>query len=167
MRDRIWTELTQAKYNAEFAALYADSQRKLIRRFNIFVLTFSTGGVLGWKFFDTIPLIACSLICAVSLIRHLQPQLIMTDKQILNLDNINKFYINYYNKLERLWYDFEHSTNNLDITKNSFFAIKETESEINTLVNETIRTKPQKLVDLAKCYSDQYFLQTFNTKTNG
>ena len=91
----------------------------------------------------------------------------MTDKQILNLDNISKFYINYYNKLERLWYDLQHSTIDIETAKNLFFNIKDTEAEINTLVNETIRTKPQKLVDKAKFYSDQYFLQTFNTKTNG
>ena len=40
MRNRIWTEMTQAKHNEEFASLYAERQRKVLRYFNIGVLIF-------------------------------------------------------------------------------------------------------------------------------
>lgn len=166
MRDRIWTELTQAKFNIEFAGLYADRQRSLLRYFNIFVLVFSSGGAMGWAFWDNFPLIACVLIGAVSLLRHIQPQLIMTEKQIINLDTISKFYFNYYNNLEKLWYDNEDEQIDNQTLKTEFFKIKNSESEINSMVNETIRTKPKKLVKKAKEYSDQYFKISFNTFKN-
>jgi hypothetical protein len=166
MRERIWTELTQAKFNVEFAGLYADRQRSLLRYFNIFVLVFSAGGVMGWSFWDNFPLIACILIGAVSLLRHIQPQLIMTEKQIINLDTISKFYFNYYNNLEKLWYDNEDEQIDNQTLKSEFFKIKNSESEINSLVNETIRTKPKKLVKKSKEYSDQYFKLSFNTFNN-
>lgn len=166
MRDRIWTELTQAKFNVEFAGLYADRQRSLLRYFNIFVLVFSAGGVMGWSFWDNFPLVACILIGAVSLLRHIQPQLIMTEKQIINLDTISKFYFNYYNNLEKLWYDNEDEQIDNQTLKSEFFKIKNSESEINSLVNETIRTKPKKLVKKSKEYSDQYFKLSFNTFNN-
>ncbi|MEA3446276.1 MAG: hypothetical protein U9R19_16275 [Bacteroidota bacterium] len=49
MRNRIWTELTQAKHNIEFATLHSDQQRLVLRVFNIGVLAFSSAGIMGWK----------------------------------------------------------------------------------------------------------------------
>jgi len=167
VRDRIWTELTQAKHNEEFAALYAERQRSLLQWFNIFVLIFSAGGVMGWKYWDNFPLVACILIGAVSLLRQLQPQIIMSEKQIINLDNISVFYFNFYNKLERLWYDCEDKSIDHEASKSEFFIIKESEAAINCLVSETIKSKPNRLVKKAQQYSDQYFNRSFNTQNNG
>jgi hypothetical protein len=167
MRDRIWTEITQAKFNVEFAALYADRQRSILRYFNIFILVFSTGGVMGWAVWDRFPLVSCIIISAVSLLRQIQPQLIMTDNQIINLDSISKFYFNYYNALEKLWYINEDNLIDKKNLQKEFFKIKNSESQINSLVDETIRNKPKKLVKKAKMYSDQYFKLSFNTINNG
>jgi hypothetical protein len=163
MRERIWKELTQAKFSSEFASMYVDNQRTYLRYFNICILVFSSGGVMGWSFWKELPLLSCAIIAGISLLRLLQPHLIMNDKQIANLDNINAFYFNYYNKLERLWYDLEHNTLDNEACKNRFFEIKQSEDSINQLVNETIRTKPQRLVSEAKNNSDTYFKLTFNT----
>jgi hypothetical protein len=87
----------------------------------------------------------------------------MSDKQIINLETISKLYFNYYNNLERIWYDNEDDTIDNTTLKAEFFKIKKSESEINSLVNETIRNKPKSLVKKAKEYSDQYFKLSFNT----
>jgi len=163
MRDRIWKELTQAKFNSEFASIYADKQRSALRYFNICILVFSSAGVMGWSFWNGFPLLSCAIIAGISLLRLLQPHIIMNDKQITNLDNISGFYFNYYNKLERLWYDLEHNTLDNESCKNSFFEIKHSEDGINQIINETIRSKPKKLVIEAKNNSDIYFKLTFNT----
>ena len=163
MRDRIWNELTKAKFNSEFASIYADKQRTSLRYFNLCILVFSSSGVMGWAIWKELPLLSCVIIAGISLLRLLQPHLIMNDKQITNLDNINSFYFNYYNKLERLWFDLEHNTLDNETCKNCFFEIKQSEESINQLVNETIRTKPKKLIYEAKKNSDTYFKLTFNT----
>jgi hypothetical protein len=163
MRDRIWTELTQAKHSLEFTYLYADRQRKYLRYFNVLILVFSTGGVMGWRIWDNAPALSCLIIATISLIRLLQPQLIMTEKQISNLDTISKFYTLYYNKLERLWFDTEDDSLNQSSAKDEFFKILQTESEVSALINETIRTKPKSLISKAKLHSDQYFKLSFNT----
>lgn len=163
MRDRIWRELTQAKFNSEFASIYADKQRSLLRYFNICILVFSSGGVMGWSFWKGLPLLSCIIIAGASLLRLLQPHIIMSDKQISNLDSISAFYFNYYNKLERLWFDLEHNTLDNETCKNCFFEIKHSEDKINQIVNETIRSKPKKLIMEAKNNSDNYFKLTFNT----
>lgn len=164
MRDRIWTELTQAKHNDEFNGLYSDRQRTWLRYFNIGVLIFSAGGVMGWTVWDGLPLAACVIIAAVSLLRLIQPHIIMTDKQISNLDTIQKFYADYYNKLERLWFDFEADRINDQQAADLFFDIRATENEIMQLVNDTIRTKPKSLVAKAKINSDEFFKRVFNTQ---
>jgi hypothetical protein len=163
MRDRIWTELTQAKHNEEFASLYAERQRTNLKWFNIGVLVFSTGGVMGWTIWDNFPLLACIIIASVSLLRLIQPHIISTEKQISNIDTISNFYFGYYNKLERLWYDNEQKTLSNEAVKSKFFKIKETESELTSLINDTIRTKPKRLVDKAGQHSIAYFSRTFKT----
>lgn len=163
MRNRIWIELTQAKFYVEFTSLYCDRQRSILRYFNLGVLAFSTGGVMGWAFWGNMPLVACCIISTISLLRLVQPQLIMSDKQIQNLDSIYKFYFDYYNKLERLWFDFEHGAIDSETAKAQFFEIKDSEGSINAIVNETVRTKPNSLIKRAKCYSDEYFKLSFNT----
>lgn len=164
MRDRIWTELTQAKHSKEFSALYADKQRTILRYFNIGVLIFSTSGVMGWKLWNELPLISCIIIAGVSLLRLIQPHIIMSEKMISNIDSIHKFYIEYYNNLEQLWYEFESDIINETEASKKFFKLKSLEAKMNQTINDTIRSKPKKLVKQAKIYSDQYFNQVFNTQ---
>ncbi len=163
MRNRIWTELTQAKLNVEFTALYSERQRAILRYFNIFILVFSSGGIMGWRIWDNAPLLSCGLIAIMSLLRLIQPHLIMTDKQLSNIESIYKFYFDYYNRLERLWYDVEQGTLDNETIKSRFFEIKGLEVDINETINETIRTKPKKLIQKATNFSNEYFKLSFNT----
>lgn len=163
MRNRIWTELTQAKHNIEFATLYSDQQRLVLRGFNMGILVFSSAGIMGWKVWEHLPVIACGIIAAVSLIRLLQPHLIMNEKQLRNLDDIHRFYSDYYNDIERLWFDFESERVTEEEATNSFFELKKKETEINPIIAETIRSKPKRIVKKCKMHSDQYFNQVFNT----
>ena len=86
MRNRIWTELTQSKHNIEFTSTYSDRQRFILRIFNMGILAFSSAGIMGWKIWENLPLIACFIIAGISLLRLLQPHLIMNEKQLKNLD---------------------------------------------------------------------------------
>lgn len=163
MRTRIWAELTQAKHNIEFTELYSDLQRTVLRLFNIGILIFSTGGVMGWKVWDKIPVVACLIIATISSLRLIQPHLIMNDKLLNNLDRIQKFYIDYYNRLERLWYDFDASRIDDTQATTRFYEIRDTETEIKTIIGETLRNYPKKLEKKAKEHSDNFFKQAFNT----
>lgn len=166
MRNRIWTELTQSKFNEEFTSLYIDRQRMLLRYFNIGILIFSTGGAMGWSIWDKIPTVACVIIAAVSILRLIQPQLIMSEKQISNLDTIQKFYADYYNRLEKLWFDLEKDVKDELQGSDIFFEIKQTELEINPLINEVIRTKPQKIVKKASDNAISYLNKVFYTNSD-
>lgn len=162
MRNRIWTELTQAKHSAEFASLYSDRQRVILRIFNIGILAFSSAGIMGWKLWQHLPLIACIIIALVSLLRLIQPHIIMSEKQLKNLDEIQRFYSDYFNDLERLWFDFEKDRLTEEEATNRFFELKKNETAINPMIADTIRSKPKGLTNKSKVYSDQYFSQVFN-----
>lgn len=167
MRERIWTELTQAKHNIEFTAIYADRQRAIVRFFNIFILAFSTGGVMGWPIWDDLPVVACVIIAGVSLVRLLQPHLIMSDKLLNDLDRIHIFYSEYYNNLEKLWYEFDADRISEKKASDKFYKIRNGEKELAPLISETIRRKPKWISAKAKKHSDDFFEQTFNVKNNG
>lgn len=162
MRNRIWTELKQAKHNIEFTSLYSDRQRLMLRIFNMCILIFSSAGIMGWKFWDKLPLIACIIIALISLLRLLQPHLIMNEKQLKNLDDIQKFYSDYFNHLEKLWFDFETDRLNEEQATKAFFKIKKLETNINPIIAETIRSKPRLVIKKAKLHTDMYFNQVFN-----
>ena len=127
------------------------------------VLAFSSAGIMGWKFWENLPLIACVVIAGISLLRLLQPHLIMNEKQLKNLDDIHRFYADYYNRLEKLWFDFESSRINEEQATNAFFKLKKLETDINPIIAETIRSKPKGIVKKCKTNSDEYFNQVFNT----
>jgi hypothetical protein len=164
MRERIWMELTQAKHNEEFSGLYANRQRQILRYFNISILVFSTSGVMGWGVWDSLPLVACIIIAAISLLRLIQPQIVLSDKQFISLGTIQKFYTDYYDRLEKLWYDYEDGRLPEHQAAERFFEIKNTETGILELIGETIRTKPNGLVKKAKENSDAYFKEVFNSE---
>ncbi|MBS2101086.1 hypothetical protein [Carboxylicivirga linearis] len=162
MRNRIWTELTQAKHNTEFATLYSDRQRVVLRMFNIGVLAFSSAGIMGWKVWEHLPIVACAIIAAISLLRLLQPQIIMNEKQLKNLDDIHRFYADYFNEIEKLWFDYESNRLSEEQATERFFELKKQETDINPLIAETIRSKPKGIVSRCKLHSDNYFKQVFN-----
>ena len=108
MRTRLWYELAQAKYNDRYICLLIGRQRQILNGFNMVVAVFSTAGIMGWKFWDNLPVVACGIIAAISLIKLVQPHLIPSDKQIEKLDKVADFYFDFYLKLEALWFDHEN-----------------------------------------------------------
>lgn len=163
MRNRIWAELTQSKHNIEFLSAYSDRQRFFLRIFNMGILAFSSAGIMGWRMWENLPLIACIVIAGISLLRLLQPHLIMNEKQLKNLDDIHRFYVDYYNRVEKLWYDFDSDRITEEQATKAFFKFKTLETDINPVIAETIRSKPTGIVKKCKKNTDAYFEQVFNT----
>ena len=162
MRNRIWAELTQSKHNIEFTSTYSDRQRFVLRIFNMGILAFSSAGIMGWKIWENLPLIACIVIAGISLLKLFQPHLIMNEKQLKNLDDIHRFYADYHNRIEKLWYDFDSNRITEEQATNAFFKLKKLETNINPIIAETIRSKPKGIVKKCKKNSDEYFKQVFN-----
>lgn len=163
MRNRLWNELTQSRHNLEFVTLYCERQRKVVKYFNILILVFSSTGIMGWKFWDNLPLISCIIISGISLLKLLQPHLIGGMKQINDIDEIQRFYTTYFNKIEELWFSHESEEFDERKCKKTFYRLKEQETEYNKMISQNIRSKPKNLIRKAKIYSDNYFSEVFNS----
>lgn len=163
MRNRLWYEMVQAKYNNQYTCLLIAYQREILNWFNIAVALFSSAGVMGWKFWDKIPIVACGIIAAISLAKLIQPHLIPSDKQIEKLDKIADFYFGFHLKIERIWFDFENNVIDESQMLTLLHELKETERNINQLVNEVHKKENKKLSKKAKIECDNFFLKAFNT----
>lgn len=162
MTNKLWAELTQARFNLEFCALYSERQRLLLKWFNILVLAFSTSGVMGWKVWDNVPLIACLVVSGLSLLRLVQPHLIMTERQIAGIDSLHMFYIEYYNKLEEFWFDVELSSLSEKQIIDRLYQLKTTETPILQKVNDLDLRKPIGLTKKAEREANIYLCSHFN-----
>ncbi|MHC1707468.1 MAG: hypothetical protein AB9842_08100 [Bacteroidales bacterium] len=161
MRTRIWSEMTEAKFKSNFIVLYLKFQRTVITYSNVLLLVFSSSGIFGWKVWDYMPLLSCVLIAVISLFKLIKQEIVYSEKQILKLEKVNEFYSEYYNKLERLWYEFEGKRVNEVQATQAFYQIKNTEIGIDRVVNEVVKYNIKKFIDKAKRTSDNYFTNTF------
>jgi len=163
MRERIWHEMTRARFNTEFTSLYTYRQRSILRWFNILVLVFSTGGVMGWKVWDSAPTVACVIIAGVSLLRLVQPHLLPTDKMLNHLNDIYEYYAKYYDNIERLWFDFDANRITEEQAMVRFYDLKANESDTNKAIGEAVRYTSGILTKKAEQHSNDFFTRNFNT----
>ncbi len=163
MENRIWYELCQRKHDHYYCLLLLSKYRNKLRLFNILILLFSTGGVMGWRIWDDFPTVACVIISGISILRLLSPHIIPSEKQIDKLNDVVNFQFDYYNKIEQLWYDYFNRRITDIEAQNKFYELKNTEREINNTINEYIKSINRKLKLEAKIKSDIYLKQTFNT----
>lgn len=163
MRLRLWHELAQAKYNEIYLCNLIGRQRTLLNIFNLTITIFSTAGIMGWKFWNDLPVIACIIIASISLAKLIQPHLIPSDKQIEKLDKVSDFYYDFYLKLEKIWFDYESNRLNEVEVLEQFQTLKQTEREINRIVNEIHKSPNKKFTKLSKVECDTFFKKSFNT----
>jgi hypothetical protein len=160
-RERIWDELAQAKFHENYSCELISYQRNVLNFYNITIAVFSTGGIMGWKFWETMPLISCSIISIIALLKFISPHIIPSEKQIEKVNNIIDFYTAFYSKIEELWYKSQGGRiSNADLEK-IFFEIKNTEKEINKTVNEIIKRPNKSLIKKAEEKSASYFKRVF------
>lgn len=163
MRNRLWYELAQAKFNDKYACLLIGHQRQSLNAFNLIITAFSTAGIMGWKLWDKLPIVACAIIATISLAKMVQPHIIPSDKQIEKLDKVADFYFDFYLKLEKIWFDYEHKRISELELQNQFHTLKQTEREINKIVNEVHKKPKRKIAIKSQNECDLFFQKAFNT----
>ena len=162
MRDRLWNELSQAKHHEIYATLLMGYYRFWLNIINIVITTFSAAGIMGWKFWDKAPIIACVIIALISLLKLLLPFLIPSEKQINKFNKIADYYFDFYLKLEAIWFDFENDRITEEQLQNKYYELKQTEREINKVINE-IHSKPIKYITKKTTEeTDKFFNTNFN-----
>ncbi len=159
MRDKIWYEMMHTKYGDAFLALYLNRQRTIRKWYIVFMLLFSTSGVLGWKLWVAIPIIACGLIAVMQLVRLIENQFILTDNDLDKVSDLRNRYISYFNKLEKLWTDFNAKRLTEEQATDQFYQLRQVGADIEAFDNKLHISKIKKLCNIADTETRNYFNQ--------
>ncbi len=162
MRTRLWYEMTTAKFNERYLTLLIGQQRLWLNYFNLMITLFSTAGIMGWRIWDKFPLVSCIIISAISILKLVQQNIIPSEKQIEKLDKASDFYFNLHLELEKLWFDYESERISEIELQNKFHELKQSERQINQLINEIHKKENKKLASRAEQDSIQFFNKAFN-----
>lgn len=162
MRNRLWNELCQAKHNSRYCISLLAHRRKVVNWFAMIILIFSGAGIMGWPFWKELPLVSCVIISVIQLLRLLQPHFMPTERQLDKLDSVVDFYFDYYNKLEKLWFDYENDRKSEEDIQTQFYEIKDSEKPINKIINEIVKSTNKKIQQ--KCDNEvrAYLSTVFN-----
>ena len=82
------------------------------------------GGIFGWKIWEPIALIACVIIAAIQLLNLIENQIVTSDDELIKIGELRAQYLKYFNKLEKLWTDFEAGTVTDEDASSQFFSLR-------------------------------------------
>ena len=119
---------------------------------------------MGYPIWKEIPIVACTIVAIISLLKLVSPHIIPSDKQLDKLDQVADFYFDYFNKLEQLWFDFDRDRITEIELQNKFYTLKDLEREINKKVNEMVKRPIKSLAIKADNETRQYLKLTYNTE---
>jgi len=164
MRTRVWNKLGEAKYYCIYVSKLIKRHLIVSKAVTVFILILSgTGGIMGWDVWKKYPSVVCIIVAVVSLIKLVSDELIPSEKSISSLHEIQEFYVNQFEELDKLWFDVDHKDG---ITEEQIFErliiISEREKSINKKVNSTILYNPPKLVQKSRILADKFFNQNYN-----
>jgi len=77
---------------------------------------------------------------------------------------VTDFYFDYFNKLEQLWFDFTKSRITEKELQTKFYKLKDTESEINKIVNEIVKRTNKKIKKKTEIETRNYLKLTFKVE---
>jgi hypothetical protein len=159
MRDKIWYEMMHVKYGDTYLAYYLFRQKTKKKWFKILTLVFSASGVLGWKFWEGFPVIACVLISVIQLFNLVENHVIISEKETEKVSTLRNKYVLYFNRLEKLWIDFDENRLNEQETTEQFYQLRGLGLDIEALDNELHIGKFKKLCQKADLDTRYYFVQ--------
>ena len=151
--------MMHTKFGDNYLALYISRQRTIRKWYSVFMLIFSTGGVFGWTIWEAIPIIACGLIAIMQLVRLVENQFILTDNDLDKIAELRNKYIRYFNKLEKLWIEFETDRLTEQQTTEQFYKLRQINADIEAADNKLHIRKIQSIVVTADSETRNYFNQ--------
>jgi hypothetical protein len=164
MKEKIWREFCQAKFNLELTNVYEQKARRYNSVTTITIVIISALGMgAGFKK-ELYSVISCGLTFLVSLLKALQPHVIVSQEKFENMNTLNSFYFSHSIKLEKLYQDLYDNSIDEEKAKNQFFKLKESEKKIVSISNKTIINPSKKLIQKAISNTDKYFKEKYNTE---
>jgi len=163
MKTRIWIELGEARFHANFLSALIKRNLLVSKYVNVIFLALSTsGGIMGWHIWQSYTNVACIILAVISLFKLISPEFVPSEKRINNLHKLHDYYCRKLQELDDLWMDVNHGQYTEREIYNKFSAIIQKDRGINQLVNDTILNTPKKLVAEARKRTDAYLTKHYN-----
>jgi hypothetical protein len=161
MRNRIWYELVEAKFNSEYLSIYVDQLRRSKKRVDIFLISTSLLSIVGWYKTGGYSEVWASVLLGVQVVRILRNQIFITNEEIINLKSVLNFYINQTHSLEELWYKLDNKKINEKTARLQFSKLREKEELMRRIEKYNKVPDKKKLNKLADIETRKY-LDRFN-----
>lgn len=139
MRQKIWYELMQIRFNLEYLALHGKLQRNLKIYIPIIFIIIALGaGLLGLlKSSWSLPAIVfCFLSAFFEIIKLIWKDCIASDHMLCVAEEIHRFYNALSIKMEELWLNYESQKINEDTASRLYFQYKKDEQRKRRKIDE-------------------------------
>lgn len=153
--------MVHAKYQEIYLAYYISKQKSFKKWVKIMTLIFSTSGIFSWAIWNSgvlalIALIAISLIQLVDLIKN---ELTTSEEEMEALGDFRNKHVIYFNKLEKLWVEFENEEIQEQKVKNKFYELRNLKEEIEALDNKLHLRNTKSLKNKTEIETEEYLNQ--------
>lgn len=136
----VWHELVHSAYWEQYLSQYVSHKYDYRKTYSTVLLVLSTIGASSfsaWKLIPNgekwVPTITFGIMAIVQLISICQKNVVIDDDTARKLRELRIKYIEYLNKIERLYLDIRDSKLDVETTKNRFFDIRESVYSIEEL----------------------------------
>lgn len=165
MRDRIFFEMCQIKFNCFFLSNLLRQKKLYMNIINSIIFIAAITGIGGWKIWEPFPIIACAMILFMSVLKIVLPNFIGDEKYLLKLDDTHNFYVKYYNELEELWYRIDDEKLSEAYLRQRFYKeLAVEELKVNQATNEIMsKVIGRRCENKANKEQEIYFKKLFNT----
>lgn len=151
--------MVHTKFGDIYLANYISRQKTIRKWFKIFTLVFSASGVLGWKIWEYVPVFACGIIAVMQIVLLLENQIISSDQDIESIAGLRNMYISYFNKLEKLWTDFNSNKLTELQATDHFYKLRQLGADIEAADNKLHIPKLKHICAKTDTETRNYFTQ--------
>ncbi|MFN6945066.1 MAG: hypothetical protein ACK4ND_08960 [Cytophagaceae bacterium] len=162
IRDNIWYDMIHLKHGEVYLAHYLGLQKTIRKWFKIITLIFSGSGIFSWAIWGsgTFAVIACIVIAVIQILSLIEGQIIANESDLEKIGLLRNKYLSYFNKVEKLWVDFNAKRISETEATEKFFKLRKKSEQIEVLDNELHIIKLGILIKASdtdvRNYIDQY-----------
>lgn len=179
MHRRLEKEMGQYKFNSYFLSEYEIRQRRNLRRYDVFValisgftalitvlkeIFFPANSTLG-RPAEILQIASVIAVFLTTISRYLLPIIVPNQSRLSKIAEYQQFYTTNYNKLEKIWLDHNQGMFDEKQISDLIYPIIESETKINTGVNEVVKSIPDDLELIARKEALEY-LKLFDKQKN-
>lgn len=146
MRNRIWANLTNIKFQEVYTSECSKWAERAGRSISFIIAFASATSIAAWSLWDNMHM-AWAIIVAISQLLHVSKPYIPFIKNDRKFMEMSFEYGALYLELEKLWYKFENKKIDHDNAENSFYELRQKELKISQIFNDIHCPQPKWLIN--------------------